>query len=152
MARFQWVKEGITGVDGTTDMQAWLAITTVKAGLVLDSPLTFDWTWTVGDLTLSATTGLTPVDIHADWTGPWYDNENMCLYRKNPSVTWTNGGVVAVTVTGVQVYDSDEGGKMRGVIVFDDEIVLNPGDALEVDIFAGIGTCNPDAIVTTMDA
>jgi len=149
--KFRWVKEGLTGIDTVTSMHAWLSIATVKAGLVLDSPLTFDWTWAVGDLTLASGTGLNPIDIHAAWTGPWYDSDNQCLYEKNPNITFTNGTGTPITVTGLQIYDSDDGGKMRGVAVFDDEVVLNPGDALELDMFAGIGTCNPDGIITVLE-
>jgi len=151
MASFIWVKEGIDVVDATTTLTAALAITDTRAALVTDDPLTFDWDWTSTDLTFQTGTGLDEKDVHAAWTGPWHDPVNQCVYHKNPAITFTNGTVAPVTVTGLAYYNSDSG-ILYGVMVFDDAIVLNVGDAVEIDLFAGIGTCNPAGIVTVMEA
>jgi hypothetical protein len=151
MAQFRWVRTGIDYVDDTNSVGFLLTRGTLRAALVVDSPLTFDWNWDAASLTKATGTGFDPIDISETATGPWHDSTNQCVYHKEPGLSWTNGTAGPVTVTGLEIYLDDVEDTLIGVVVFDDEEVLNIGDAIEVDVFIGIGTCNPESIVTIME-
>jgi len=150
MATFQWVKGGLDRIDDTADMHDVLTAAGVKAGLIGTSPLTYSFTTEYADLTIVTGSGYAPQDIHTLWDRAWHDYDRGCVYRKAPAVTFLNGGD-PLTVTGLAVFDSTDGNFLLGMIVFDDEEVLNVNDGIEIDIFAGITSCNPDAIVTVLE-
>jgi len=151
MASWRWTKEGMlklwSGSDGITGQLA----NDSTAALVTDSPLTFDWLADRDTYTKASGSGLDPIVVKTAWTGPWVDPDKQCVYEKNPNITFTNGTEAPVTVTGLEIYEAGLDGVLWGVLVFDDEEVLNPGDAIEIDLFAGTGTCNPDATVIVME-
>jgi len=152
MASFRWVKEGLDQVDTVFSVNDLITSSPALAYLLIDSPLTFDWSWEAGDLTAATGTGFTPISLATGVTGPWHDSTKECVYRKKPDLTWTNGTAGPVVVTGVALAVDVDDGPLIGVLVFDDEEVLNVGDAIEVELFIGITGCDPDSIVTVMEA
>jgi len=147
MARFLFVKGGITRYTAVTIFDTDKDAATNAFALVTDSPLTFDWDAVFGDLTFATFTGSTPIDLSAAGvTGPFVDEANNELFYKYTTLSWTNTGATTETITGCAMIDA-AGTILAGLLVFDDEETVAPGDTLTLLIPVAFKNGTQDAFV-----
>jgi len=152
MGKLLWVKDGMVEIADSAVLALKLGGGDWKSQLLTDSPLTFDFDATIDDVTLATFTGSTAINMSLTKTGPWVNETDQEVYYKIANQTWTNGSGAPVTVTGVAVIDTADDNALKGVLVFDDEEALGIGDAIELELFPGIGQGGQESPVTILEA
>jgi len=142
--RFLLVKGAFDYLVSSGNLGQLLNGSAMKAELVTDDPLTFDWTWDETSLTPATFTGSTAIVLTTHVIGPFQDAVLQQEFYKVTNLSWTNTGAGPETVTGLQFMDkvSPQAG---GVLILDDPVVINVGDTIVLNVPVGIGQATQDA-------